>query len=184
MSKIYQGIDAKLAAWIEQQHIFFVATAPLSGDGLVNCSPKGGDSFRILSANEVVYQDYTGSGIETIAHLRENGRIVIMFCAFSGPPQIVRLHGQGSVIVEGDARFSDLAGKFPPNPGTRAFIRVDVQRIADSCGFSVPVYDFKAERDVLDKWAQNKGADGLREYRQAKNQQSLDGLPGLDQGQP
>ena len=180
MGKIYESIDENLAAWIRQQHLFFVATAPLGESGLVNCSPKGGDSFRIINATEVAYQDYTGSGVETIAHLRENGRIVIMFCAFEGAPGIVRLHGHGTVITEGHAQFNGLVELFPSNPGTRAIIHIDVDRISGSCGYSVPRYEFLEPRDTLDKWAANKGAGKLVEYRHEKNTRSIDGLPGLD----
>lgn len=180
MGKTYESIDAKLQSWIEQQQMFFVATAPLAGEGLINCSPKGGDSFRILGGNEVAYQDYTGSGVETIAHLRENGRIVIMFCGFEGAPNIVRLHGVGSVVTEADARYQELVEKFPPNEGTRAVILVTVNRISDSCGFSVPLYEYKGQRDILDKWAINKGKEGLEEYRRTRNLESLDGLPGYE----
>lgn len=179
MSKVHERINEKLADWIGRQKMFFVATAPLSGDGLVNCSPKGCDSFRILNDHEVAYQDFTGSGVETISHLRENGRIVVMFCAFEGGPKIVRLHGQGTAVTPGDPEFDELATRFPPNPGTRAFIKIQVARISDSCGYSVPLYEFQGHRDGLDKWAKTKGESGLKEYRQKNNRQSLDGLPGL-----
>lgn len=180
MEKLFEFIHAKLKVWIEQQKMFFVATAPSGSDCLVNCSPKGGESFRILNCNEVAYQDYMGSGIETIAHLRENGRMVIMFCGFEGPPNIVRLFGQGSVITEEDSRYGELIDHFPANEGTRAIIHVTVNRILDSCRFSVPFYEYKGQRDVLDKWAANKGEEGLEEYRRTKNRESIDGLPGLN----
>lgn len=179
MSKIYEQIDEELADWIGQQRIFFVATAPLSVEGHVNCSPKGGDSFRVLSPLEVAYLDYTGSGIETAAHLRENGRIVIMFCAFEGKPRIVRLHGQGTVLLPGDARFNELIGLFPSNPGTRAIVLITLSRVSTSCGYSLPVYDYRAERDTLDRWAIAQGETGLTEYRAAKNCFSIDALPAL-----
>ena len=130
MGKVYEIIDDDLKRWIGRQHLFFVATAPRDGDGLINCSPKGGDAFRILGDTEVAYLDYTGSGVETIAHLRENGRIVVMFCAFEGAPKIVRLHGRGEVLFSDDADFAALASEFPDNPGARAIIRIRVQRIA------------------------------------------------------
>ena len=180
MSKRRESISDELAAWIKQQQIFFVATAPLAVDGHINCSPKGGDSFRVLGPMEVAYQDYTGSGAETAAHLRENGRIAIMFCAFSGSPTIVRLHGTGRVVTPKDPGFTELAAHFPPHPGTRALIYVAVERVSDSCGYSVPFYDFKARRDALDKWAANKGEVGLAEYRSLKNQKSIDQLPAFD----
>ena len=180
MAKIYETIDEKLAAWLRQQHMFFVATAPLQADGHINCSPKGGDSFRFLDPVTIAYQDYTGSGVETIAHLRENGRIVIMFCAFDGPPRIVRLHGIGEAVLDNHPDFASLAEQFPPSLGTRAIIRVRVSRISDSCGFAVPLYDFVGDRDTLDKWAENKGATKLRQYREEKNETSIDGLPAID----
>ncbi len=179
MSKEFDALDSTLTRWIEKQKMFFVATAPLDGDGLVNCSPKGGDSFRVLGEREVAYLDYTGSGIETVAHVRENGRIVIMFCAFEGPPKILRLQGRGRVLEPGDTQFARLLPKFPPNPGSRAIIVVHVERIADSCGYSVPHYEFKSARDGLDKWATKQGPQGLSEYWAQKNRSSLDGLPGL-----
>lgn len=177
MSKQVDCVDEELAAWLHQQHIFFVATAPLSEDGHVNCSPKGGDCFRALGRMEVAYLDYTGSGAETAAHLRENGRIVLMFCAFDGRPNVVRLHGEGNVLLPDDPGFAQLAGQFPANPGARAIVQVRVTRVSSSCGFSVPLMDFRQNRDVLDKWAASKGAEALAEYRRAKNSRSIDGLP-------
>jgi hypothetical protein len=179
MSKTHQDIDSNLALWIREQHMFFVATAPLAGQGHINCSPKGGSTFVILDSVTVAYQDLTGSGIETIAHLKENGRIVIMFCAFKGAPKIVRLHGQGEVLTAGHQDFAALAAKFPENPGTRAVIRVKVDRVSDSCGMAVPFYNYMEDRDALDKWARTKGEAGVKEYRQSKNTQSIDGLEGL-----
>jgi pyridoxamine 5'-phosphate oxidase-like protein len=180
MSKQLENIDAELAAWITRQRVFFVATAPLSSDGHINTSPKGGDSFRILGPREVVYQDYTGSGAETASHLRENGRIVIMFCGFDDPPRIVRLHGHGTVITSGHPRFAELASHFATNPGTRAFIHVSVTRVSSSCGYAVPYLEFRGNRDTLDRWAINKGSEKLEEYRATKNQKSIDGLPAFD----
>jgi len=127
----------------------------------------------------VAYQDYTGSGAETAAHLRENGRIVIMFCAFEGQPVIVRLHGRGTVLTENDPQFAPLAAQFPEHPGTRSIVYVQVIRVSDSCGWGVPHFEFKAERDALEKWALNKGPEGLAAYREQKNRQSIDGLPSL-----
>lgn len=180
MAKRFDGIDDKLAAWIAAQKMFLVATAPLSAAGHVNLSPKGGEAFRILGPTEVAYQDYTGSGAETAAHVRENGRIVIMFCAFEGPPRIVRLHGQGTLLPLGTPRFDELAKHFPPNLGTRAFIQIALSRISDSCGYSVPLYNFVGQRDVLDAWNDRKGAAGLKAYREENNTRSLDGLPAFD----
>ena len=143
-------------------------------------TPRG-NSFRILGPKEIAYQDYTGSGAETAAHLKENGRIVIMFCAFDGPPRILRLHGRGEVIEPGNARFTGLAAQFPPHPGTRAFVHVVVTRVSTSCGYGVPLMDFQERRDLLEKWALGKGQDGLEQYRAAKNRNSIDGLPTFGQ---
>jgi hypothetical protein len=175
----YDAIDARLAAWIRGQHLFFVATAPLAGDGLVNLSPKGLDSFTVLGPRSVAYVDFTGSGVETIAHLRENGRIVLMFCAFEGPPKIVRLHGRGAVVEPADPGFAALRAQFPAYESVRSVIRVEVERIADSCGYGVPLYGYQGERTQLQEWARRKGPDGLRAYRAEHNVHSLDGLPGL-----
>lgn len=160
--------------------MFFVATAPLAADGLVNCSPKGMDTFRILGPREVAYLDLTGSGIETIAHLRENGRIVFMFCAFSGGPKIVRLHGKGEAVTPDTPGWDGLLALFPSYPGARAIVRASIDRISDSCGFGVPRYEYLEQRDTLPRVAEAKGAAGLQQYRRQKNALSLDGLPGLD----
>ena len=177
MSKRHEEINFELAAWIARQHIFFVATAPLTPNGHINTSPKGGDSFRILGPLSVAYQDYTGSGAETAAHLQENGRIVVMFCAFEGPPKIVRLHGRGEVIPAEHPRYAEMAALFPPHAGTRCFISISVERVSDSCGYAVPHYDYCGPRDMLDKWTNSKSAEELRAYRHKHGQQSLDGLP-------
>ena len=155
----------------------------MAPDGHINNSPKGGEAFRILGPLAVAYQDYTGSGAETVAHLRENGRVVIMFCAFEGPPKIVRLHGHGAVITSDQPRFAGLGKLFPPNTGTRAIIHVTVTRVADSCGYSVPFYDYRSHRDTLDKWAESQGPEKVAAYRSQKNQQSIDGLPAFDRSQ-
>ena len=180
MGKVFERIDERLAAWLRQQRVFFVATAPLAENGHVNCSPKGGDSFRILDPLTVAYLDLTGSGAETIAHLRENGRIVIMFCALDGPPMIARLHGRGEVVTPGHGDFASLMAHFPPNPGTRTIIRVRITRVSESCGYGVPFFDYRGERESLDKWAQTQGTAKLEDYRQTKNARSIDGLPALD----
>ena len=179
MSKVLDTIDNDLSSWLEAQPVFFVATSPLSTEGHVNCSPKGGDCFRVLAPFDVAYLDFTGSGAETAAHLHENGRIVLMFCAFAGKPNIVRLHGKGEVITPAHVDWKHLYSCFLPNPGTRAIIRARIERISTSCGFSVPFMDFTANRDGLDKWAQSKGEAGLIEYRVLKNTSSIDGLPCL-----
>lgn len=183
-SKNPNAIDADLAAWLHQQHVFFVATAPLATEGHVNCSPKGGDSFRVLGPSKVAYLDYTGSGAETAAHLRENGRIVLMFCAFDGKPNIVRLHGQGIALTPGDPRYEELDPHFPEELATRSIVVVAVSRVSTSCGFAVPLMEFKAEREALTKWAKAKGADALAEYRRQKNATSIDGLPAFEVTQP
>lgn len=178
--KIHPEISPKHAAWIEKQKVFFVGTAPLASDGHVNLSPKGGDSFRVINPLEVAYLDYTGSGAETIAHLRENGRMVIMFCSFEGPPQIFRLHGKGTAHIKGSASYAELASNFPENAGARSIIHLAVERVADSCGYSVPFYDYRGDRDVLDKWAEKKGREGVIAYQCEKNAVSIDGLPTID----
>lgn len=179
MAKVFDEIDDELAAFLAEQKLFFVATAPLAGDGLINLSPKGFDSFRVLGPRSVAYLDLTGSGVETVAHVKENGRLVILFCAFSGAPRIVRLHGRGQALEPGDAAFDELAARFPELPGRRSIIRMDVQRIADSCGFGVPRYHYESERPTLFEWAEKKGPDGVAEYQATHNARSLDGLPGL-----
>jgi hypothetical protein len=179
MGQTFEALDDKLVSFLAAQPVFFVATAPRDG-GHVNISPKGyADTFVVLAPGTVAYLDLTGSGVETIAHLRENGRVTLMFCAFSGPPRIVRLYGTGRAVVAGDDDWDDLTGRFPPHPGRRAVIVVDVERIADSCGYAVPLMDFVAERDVLDRSHVRKGADGLATYREQRNTVSIDGLPGL-----
>ncbi|HVR99588.1 MAG TPA: pyridoxamine 5'-phosphate oxidase family protein [Thermoanaerobaculia bacterium] len=180
MGKLFDEITPDLAAWLQEQQMFFVSTAPLAADGLVNCSPKGMDTFRILGPREVAYLDLTGSGVETIAHLRENGRIVFMFCAFSGAPRIVRLHGTGEPVPVGAPGWDELSALFPPLPGARAVIRASLTRIGDSCGFAVPRYQYMEQRDTLVRSAEVKGPDKLALYRREKNARSLDGLPGLD----
>jgi hypothetical protein len=179
VGKQFDGIDAALAEWIRAQHLFFVASAPLAGDGHVNLSPKGLDTLAILGPREVAYLDFVGSGAETIAHARENGRITLMLCAFEGPPRIVRLQGRARAVEPGDAEFAALAAKLAPREGTRALIHVALTRISDSCGYGVPLMRYEGERDQLGKWAARKGADGLRQYQLDHNVRSLDGLPAL-----
>ena len=179
MGKSDDGITPELSYWIERQHIFFVATAPLAHDGLINCSPKGMDTFRILGPREVAYLDLTGSGIETVANARENRRIVFMFCAFEGPPKIVRLHGMGEVHVPGSAQFDSLSSQFPAYVGGRAIIHARITRVSDSCGYGVPQYRYGGDRQTLVRWSESKGPDGLAQYRQTKNARSLNGLSGL-----
>jgi len=182
VSKTYDEITPELEAWMSAQHMFFVATAPLSADGHVNCSPKGLDSFRVLDARTVAYLDLTGSGAETISHLRENARIVFMFCEMSGTPKIVRLHGRGRIVRPDTDEWRGLIHRFPPHPGARTIVAADVTRVSDSCGFGVPKYDFVRARRGLTTWAESKGAGGLAEYRTEKNATSIDGLPALSGG--
>jgi len=179
MAKVYDGIDDALAGWIAEQHVFFVATAPLSGEGHLNLSPRGLDCFTVLGPNRVAWVDLVGSGVETIAHLQENGRIVLMWCAFTGPPKIVRLHGRGRVCPPGTPEFEDVTARHQDRLSTRAVVVVDVERVSDSCGYGVPLMDLVGERDQLDRWAASKGEDGIRDYITEKNAASLDGLPGL-----
>jgi hypothetical protein len=179
MGKVFDGIDETLGRWISAQPMWFVATAPLAGDGHVNVSPRGHDSFSVLGPHRVGWVDYTGSGVETIAHLRENGRICVMFASIDARPRIVRLHGHGTVLLPGEAGFDEVAALHPAHPSTRAVIVVDVQRVSDSCGFGVPVMTVVEERDLLRLSAEKRGPDGMRRYRAEKNATSLDGLPGL-----
>jgi len=180
MADLLDGIDDSLARWLEGQPLFFVATAPLADHGLVNCSPKGlSGTFSVLDEHTVAYLDLTGSGIETVAHLRENARIVLMFCAFDGRPRIVRLHGRGRIVLPGTTEFDALIGRFSEHPGVRSVIVIDVARASESCGYAVPTMTVEAERDVLDLSARKRGEAGLVDYRREKNATSLDGLPGL-----
>jgi hypothetical protein len=179
VAKAYSEIDEALRKFIQAQSVFFVATAPLDANGHVNASPKGLDTFRILGPRRVAYLDIFGSGVETIAHLRENGRIVMMFCAFQGAPKILRLHGQGRAVEPHEAEFAALQGQFPVYEGTRAIIVVEVTRISDSCGYGVPLLTYEAERAELPAWCRKRGTEGLKIYRQEKNRRSIDGLPGV-----
>jgi hypothetical protein len=181
MAKIFDAIDARLGAWIIRQRMFFVATAPTGEGGHVNVSPKGPiETLRVLDEHTVAYLDLVGSGAETVAHLRENGRIVVMLCSFDGPPRIVRLHGRGEVLEPGSIDFPDVA-VLPEQ--RRTVIRVDVERIADSCGFGVPLMSYEGERPQSRAWAESRLAKGgpgaLDEYVAEKNAVSIDGLPAL-----
>ncbi len=179
MGKVRSQIDDATAKLIQAQRVFFVATAPLDAAGHLNLSPKGLDSFRILSPTEVAYIDFIGSGVETIAHLKENGRIVLMFCRFEGPPNVVRVHGKGRVFEPGSSEFVDLAARFPEYDSTRAIIVVEVTRVSDSCGYAVPLMQYEGDRKQLFAWAARKGPEGLEVYKREKNARSIDGLPGL-----
>jgi hypothetical protein len=179
MGKTYGGITPELAEWVAQQALFFVGTAPLSKDGHINISPKGLDTLRVLGSRRIAYLDLTGSGAETIAHLRENGRIVVMFCAFSGPPRIVRVHGVGIVVAPASKEWPELSSHFPAHVGARAIMDIEVRRVSDSCGYGVPAFSQPKQRVALPRWSQNKGPEGLPAYRREKNARSIDGLPAL-----
>ena len=180
MGKEYTEIDERLQKWMSRQHMFFVSTAPASADGLINCSPKGLDSLRVLGPTTLAYADTGGSGIETLAHLRENGRITLMMCAFDGPPKIFRFYGRGESIEPHQDGFDELVAEFPPMPAIRNFIRINVERIIDSCGYGVPLYEFKSHRDSLSNYFDKQSEDEIWAYRRKKNSESLDGLPGLE----
>jgi len=179
MGKRYDELTPRLIEFIEAQKLFFVGTAPLSGSGHVNISPKGMDSLRVLDPHALAYLDLTGSGVETIAHIRENGRAVFMFCAFEGSPLILRVHGRGTVLESNSKAFRELRPSFGDFPGVRAIIRLDATRIADSCGWNVPLFRHEGERDYYEKYAEKLGPDGIREGQLAANMQSIDGLAGL-----
>jgi hypothetical protein len=168
MAKVFDEIDEKLRRWIERQHVFFVATAPSGDEGHVNVSPKGPiGSLRILDPLTVEYDDHIGSGAETTAHLRENGRICLMFCAFDGPPRIVRLHGRGAIVLSAE----------PVVAGVRGVIRVRIDRVSDACGFGVPLMEHIGERPQREAWLAKHDEQSLRDYMERKNTTSIDGLP-------
>jgi hypothetical protein len=187
MSKLHEAIDEGLRDFILAQPVFFVGSAPSDVDGNVNISPKGmGGNLAVLDTHRVAYRDYGGSGAETIAHLRDNGRIVLMFCAFSGPPNIVRLHGRGRVHLPGSPEFAALSRAFEadPQPGLRTIIEVEVSRVSDSCGFAVPLMTFEGDRDLLSRYWARKSPEEIREYWAKKNATSIDGLPAIDPAGP
>src|SRR4029453_7449543 len=174
MGDTYAGVDGELASFLSAQHVFFVATPPLAADGHVNLSPKGLDTFRIVDRQTVAYLDLTGSGIETVAHLRENGRIVFCFCAFEGPPRIVRLHGRGEGLEPAAPDFANLRPLFPAElEGVRSIIRVELRRIADSCGYAVPLMRYEGDRRQLIAWTAKKGPEGVAGYQAARNRRGL-----------
>jgi hypothetical protein len=177
MAKLYDQINERQQAFIQKQHIFFVGSAPLNSQGHVNLSPKGTDSFRVLSPNRVAYMDLIGSGSETSAHLLENGRITFMFCAFEGSPRILRLYGKGYAVLPGQPEWDSLIGFFKRYPSTRQLIVADITEVQTSCGYGVPLYDYVGERDLHFKWADTLGNKGLEQYSQEHNLSSLDGLP-------
>ncbi|MEB3218012.1 MAG: pyridoxamine 5'-phosphate oxidase family protein [Nostocales cyanobacterium 94392] len=176
MAKVFDSITEELQEFIAKQYIFFVATAPIDSTGHVNLSPKGLESFRILSPHKVAYLDLTGSGNETSAHLQENGRITLMFCAFQEPPCILRLYGRGNTILPGNSDWEFLSSQFPQIPGTRQIIVADIERVQTSCGMGVPLYEYQGYRQALVNWAEKKGEQGIKEYHKQKNLVSIDGL--------
>jgi hypothetical protein len=179
MADRFSSLQPDLAQWWSEPAVFFVATAPSGDGGHVNLSPKGLDTFRVLADDRVAYLDLTGSGVETIAHLRDNGRITIMACAFAGNPRIARIYGRGTVHPVGSPEFDTLASEFPVLPGRRAIIDVAVERVSTSCGYGVPLMDLVEDRERLIEWANAKGDDGVAAYRENKNAVSIDGLPGI-----
>lgn len=195
MGKVFEGVDDRLARWIAAQPMFFVGTAPLDPDGHLNVSPKAPiATLHVLGPSRVAYLDFVGSGAETIAHLRENGRIVIMLCAFAGPPRIVRLHGRGSVVTAGEPGFDELlescgfddVGAVPE--ARRSIVTVSLNRIADSCGYGMPLMSFSEHREHMELWAAKKlrvgGPDALLDYQREKNSVSIDGLPAVEKPVP
>ena len=176
MARTYPTITDELRTFIEAQRMFFVASAPLDAEGHVNVSPKGLDCLRVLGPLRVAYLDLTGSGNETSAHLRENGRLTLLFCAFAGPPRILRLYGVGRVALPGSAAWAALRPLFPDYPGARQLIVADIARVQTSCGFGVPLYDYAGQRNTLLRWAEAKGEQELDAYRRQKNERSLDHL--------
>lgn len=181
MGKVHPAIDDRVREFIERQPVFFVATAPSGDGGHVNLSPKGlADTFVVVDEHTVAYLDLTASGAETIAHVRQNGRITLMFCSFERTPNVVRLHGAGRVVGRYDDDFADWARRFPENAATRAVIVVDVERVSDSCGYALPLMTLDSERDLLTPNMERRGSDGIVDYRRQKNRRSIDGLPAFD----
>jgi hypothetical protein len=177
MGKFSEKISETHQSFIEQQHIFFVATAPLSGSGHVNLSPKGLDCFKVLSSDRVAYMDLISSGNETSAHTLENGRITFMFCSFDQVPNILRLYGKGYTVLPTDPQWNSLTEHFTIYPSTRQIIVADISKVQTSCGFGVPMFNYEGERNIHFEWAEKKGPVGLQEYIKEKNLVSLDGLP-------
>ena len=177
MGKFHDSIKPAHKEFIEQQHIFFTATAPLNAEGHINLSPKGLDCFRVLGDNKVAYMDLISSGNETSAHTLENGRITFMFCSFGDTPNILRLYGKGFAVLKGTAAWDEYAPHFNIYPSTRQIIVADISLVQTSCGFGVPMFEFKQDRNIHFEWAERKGADGLNEYIKLNNLKSLDGLP-------
>jgi hypothetical protein len=176
MGKLFPTLLPEHEAFIRKQRIFFVGSAPLSAEGHVNMSPKGHDVLRIFSPSEVAYLDLTGSGNETSAHLKENGRITFMFIAMEGSPIILRLYGVGRVVLPGTSEWDKIVKHFEILPGTRQIVYVKINSVKTSCGYSVPFFSYSGERDTLQQWAIKKGEQGLVEYRHEKNSVSMDGI--------
>ncbi len=175
MPKFTEKIDDKIRQFIGEQKMFFTASAP--HDGRINLSPKGIDTFRCLDENTVCYLDLTGSGNETAAHVLENGRLTVMFCSFSGAPLILRLYGKGEVVHQSSEKWNALSTNFTAFFGTRQIIVLHVESLQTSCGFGIPLYEYREDRPTLIDWAKNKGDEGVNRYWKEKNQTSIDGLP-------
>jgi len=175
MAKFYTSITKRVQQFIDKQKVFFVATAP--ENGRINLSPKGMDSFRVMNENRVLWLNVTGSGNETAAHLLEKNRITIMFCSFEGAPNILRLYGKGKEIKEIDPNWNEVISLFPKTPGTRQIFDIAIESVQTSCGMSIPFFEYKGEREELNDWASEKGKEGIKDYWEAKNQTSIDGLP-------
>jgi len=188
MGKAYEKLEARHRAFIAEQRMFFVATAPRADDGHVNVSPKGYDSFEVLDDRTVAYVDMGGSGIETVAHVKENGRLTIMFCAMSGPPNILRLYGKAKVLEREDPGFETMLSRFPKLPRVRNILVLSISRVSDSCGFGVPLYEYVGNRDQFERYMERRTPEDIRTSELAGNMQSIDGLPGLSkssvQGRP
>ena len=179
MGKLYEELSAAQIDFIQSQALFFVGTAPKGCQGHVNISPKGLDSLKVIDSKTLAYLDLTGSGVETISHIKENGRLVMMFCAFDGKPMILRVHGRGEVLESDSVEFKRLRPRFGDFPGVRSIIKLTATRIADSCGWNVPLYDYQGTRDYYQKFADQLGKEGIREGQIAANMISIDGLEGL-----
>lgn len=175
MGKKYPALDETHMAFIRAQKIFFVGTA--AAQGRVNVSPKGLDSLRVLSPQRVAWLNLTGSGNETAAHVHEQDRMTLMFCAFEGAPNILRLYGHAQAIHPRDEAWREFAALFPAIPGARQIFDLSIDLVQTSCGFGVPLFEYAGERDQLLRWAEGKGEAGLRQYWQDRNQVSLDGKP-------
>ncbi|MGE0622918.1 MAG: pyridoxamine 5'-phosphate oxidase family protein [Pseudomonadales bacterium] len=175
MAEQFESLSAELIEWIDRQHVFFVGTA--ARDGRVNVSPKGRDSLRVLNRREILWMNLTGSGNETAAHLQDVNRMTLMWCAFEGLPRILRVYGEAQIIHPRDEAWADCTAHIPAPVGARQYFRLHLDLVQTSCGYAVPFMDYVEDRDVLAKWAEKRGEDGIRDYWAEKNQVSLDGLP-------